>query len=343
MNRSDKTVVIIPILEPGDDFITRLQEIVDIGLKNIIVVDDGNTAEYMPVFDRAEKLGCTIVHLGVNCGKGRALKTAFNHVLVNTPDIDVVVTADGDGTYLPEDILKVSENAKPGTITLGCRDFNDQRIPAANRRANAFTSFVLKILGGIILSDTQTGLRSYTRDLLPYLITAPGERYEYDFNVIVDKRKIELNEVRVSATVRQSDKLTHFKPLVDSWILIRSFLTFILTSLSTTIIDLMIYSFLISILIDYLPLSYIAVSTFIARIISDSFNYFMDKNVVFKSHNAAHIDRYIILALAKTVLSAAMVTALVFLFRDGETWIKMFVDTIIFFLGYRFEKNWVYE
>ncbi len=94
---------------------------------------------------------------------------------------------------------------------------------------------------------------------------------------------------------------------------------------------------------ESMPLLYITVATFLARVISDTYNYFLDKTLVFQAGETSHFGRYVLLALLKTALSAALVSGAVFLLNGGELSIKLVVDTLIFFLGYRIEKSWVYE
>lgn len=342
MNEINNIAVVIPAVGPTKKIIEYIKELQEVGLKNIIIINDGSLEVYDVIFDELVKEDVVLLKHGVNCGKGRAFKTAFNYIMVNMPDIETIVTADADGTYLPEDVLKVAQNAKENYITLGCRDFKSSDIPPSNRKANVLTYYVLKLLSGIEMHDTQTGLRAYPRSMLSYLLLAPGERYDYDFNTIFDKKEILLNEVSVETTSRMSDKKTHFRAFKDSWIVISSFLIFIIISLSATILDLFIYNFLIAMLIDSMPYLYITVATFLARAVSDVYNFFLDKKLVFKAEETAHPGRYVMLAIGKTAASALLVSGAVFLLGDGELWIKLLVDTLIFFVGYRIEKSWVY-
>ncbi len=340
---TDGVMVVIPSLNPEHRFIDYIKELQNAGLNKMIVVDDGSDITYRDIYDELEKMDIIVFRHGVNCGKGRALKTAFNYILVKCPKVEIVVTADSDGTYLAADVLNTALQAKENTITLGARDYKNESIALANRKANTITYYLLKLLGGITMNDTQTGLRAYPRSLLGYLLTTPGERYDYEFNMIFDKKDIQLQEIAITPTPRMSVKRTHFRALKDSWNIVGAFLLFIFVSLSSTILDLAIYSVGISLLEESMPLTYIAVSTFIGRVFSDTYNYYLDKYLVFKADEISHVGRYMLLATGKTVASAILVSILVFLFRGGEMPIKLVIDMLIFFVGYRIEKHWVYE
>ena len=74
--------VIIPSYEPDDKLITLLEALKQTGISHVVVVDDGSGAQYETFFELAEEMdNCTVLHHAVNLGKGRALKTAFNHCL----------------------------------------------------------------------------------------------------------------------------------------------------------------------------------------------------------------------------------------------------------------------
>ena len=98
--------VIIPSYEPDEKLITLLRALQEAGVCHVVVVDDGSGEQYEPLFARAEAMeNCTVLHHAVNLGKGRALKTAFNHCLRVYGGAAGCVTADSDGQHTPADIL----------------------------------------------------------------------------------------------------------------------------------------------------------------------------------------------------------------------------------------------
>ncbi|WP_289466183.1 hypothetical protein, partial [Klebsiella pneumoniae] len=71
-----------------------------------------------------------------------------------------VVTVDGDNQHHPADTRACCEHMlKTGHTTLGCRDFNQEDVPARSSFGNKTTSMIFKIFVGMTISDTQTGLR----------------------------------------------------------------------------------------------------------------------------------------------------------------------------------------
>ncbi len=109
--------VIIPSYEPDEKLITLLTALQEAGIRHVIVVDDGSGTRYASFFERAAAFeNCEVLRHAVNLGKGRALKTAFNHCLLASGGITGgagsvccgipgCVTADSDGQHTPADIL----------------------------------------------------------------------------------------------------------------------------------------------------------------------------------------------------------------------------------------------
>ena len=123
--------VIIPSLEPDDRLTCLLRDMQKAGIRHILLVDDGSSESYRHYFDEAETKGCTVLRHAVNLGKGRALKTAFNHCLNVWPDAPGAITADSDGQHSVPDILRFMQAMceHPDSLLLGCRDFDDAGVP----------------------------------------------------------------------------------------------------------------------------------------------------------------------------------------------------------------------
>lgn len=63
-----------------------------------------------PIFSEVERVyDCELLRHPVNLGKGRALKTAFMHILNTYPDCAGVVTVDADGQHKARDVAACAE------------------------------------------------------------------------------------------------------------------------------------------------------------------------------------------------------------------------------------------
>ena len=90
--------IIIPSYEPDELLLDLCDRLTEADLTNVIVVDDGSGSSYQDIFEKIKaEYGFTVLIHKVNQGKGRALKTAFFHILEHQKEAIGCVTADSDG------------------------------------------------------------------------------------------------------------------------------------------------------------------------------------------------------------------------------------------------------
>lgn len=309
--------LIIPAYEPDDRMLTLVKELSVQYSDVIIVVNDGSATEYDHYFDFAESNGFVLLKHYRNMGKGRALKDAFNYCLNEYPNLLGCVTADSDGQHSISDILRCKESLlkKPNCLILGCRCFDGKNIPSKSVFGNKLTKVVCRLLTGLNISDTQTGLRGIPKAFMADSLSISGERFEFETRMLLEsKNRYPINEIEIQ-TIYESKEghRTHFDPIRDSiriyQIFGAMFIRFILSSLSSSIIDLLLFNVFMEVLRGRC-VWYLAVATIVARIISAAYNYFINYVIVFKSkekHSKTTV-RYFVLAVCQMLCSAGLVT-----------------------------------
>lgn len=351
-NSLDKIPIIIPSLHPNERLLELLENLRSMTSKmlSIILVDDGSGAAYSEIFQKAQTdFSCMVLTSKVNQGKGRALKNAFLYVLENLPDVMGVVTVDGDGQHAAEDVLacmvKLAEN--PGHLILGCRQFDSREIPLKSRFGNKLTKKVLCLTKGINVGDTQTGLRAIPTSYLKLLTAVPGERYEYEMNVLLacGENRIPIYEVPIKTIYLEGNRGSHFHPIFDSLKIYTIFIRYLISAVSSFLLDVAVFTLLVMFLKGSLPDHYIFIATVISRGCSSLFNYIANKTLVFKTRvKEGSAARYYVLAVSQMAASALLVTEIFSLFpRTSETMVKIFVDTILFFLSFYIQRKWVFK
>ena len=126
------------------------------------------------------------------------MKTAFSWCIKHRPEIDGVVTVDGDNQHLPRDVRRCAETmlADPEKIWLGVRDFSLEHVPWRSRFGNNLTRGIMRLACGVNVTDTQTGLRAIPDALVELFSGIEGERYEYEMTMRIEcaHRKIPISE-----------------------------------------------------------------------------------------------------------------------------------------------------
>ena len=246
----DKVLVVIPALEPSPRFLELLKSLREyLGKQensnisaNILVVDDGSSAEYRHIFRQAQEMyNCTVLRHAVNFGKGRALKTAFNYYLNECNDFAGLVTADSDGQHAAGDIIKcINELSGCSSLILGCRDFSKKNVPVKNKIGNKITRNVFAFFCGIKVTDTLTGLRAIPAELVNEMIVIPGERFEYEMNMLIEcsNKKIKIKEVLIETIYPENNHSSHFNKVLDSIRVYKTFIKYIISALSSFLLDI---------------------------------------------------------------------------------------------------------
>lgn len=346
--------VIIPAYEPDEKLLILLQQLKETGIAHMIVVNDGSGDAYRDLFEQIAKIdGCEVLTHMVNLGKGRALKTAFNYCLMQFPGLCGCVTADSDGQHTPHDILacmkKLSEH--PKALVLGCRNFDKSDVPARSSFGNKCTRKVFRYLVGLSVSDTQTGLRAIPAFYMEFLMNVKGERFEYETNMLIETKNLDIPiiEVPVETIYIEENKTSHFNPIKDSIRIYMIFGKFLFSSLSSSILDLLLFHFFCGALQTasglFQNMPYIIAATVLARIISAVYNFLLNYKVVFKSSAdiMATAVKYCLLAVCQMLCSAFLVNALYALTGGYEVLVKMPVDVLLFFLSFVIQREFVYR
>lgn len=352
MKTQSTVAIVIPSLEPDIKLLQLLETIrkQEDEENLIVVVNDGSDQYYDAIFDEAEdNFGIELISYDENRGKGHALKTAFKHIINKHPYIERVATIDSDGQHTYKDTIKCIEESykHPDSIIFGSRNFEADSIdiPKKSRFGNVMTSKVLDSLTGYQLNDTQTGLRIFPVNLLGEMLDVKGERFEYEMNMIIYSREndIEIIEVPISTIYINDNKSTHFNPIKDSLAIYQVFIKYILSSITGFLVDISIFALIMYIMpSDYLV--NITLATVIARIISSTTNYLLNKNFVFKQGTRRSAVQYFSLVVVQMLSSSVLVSMFSSVFSlISTTLIKVFVDLGLFLASYFIQKTFIFK
>lgn len=342
-------VIVIPAYQPNEKIMSEFMVEVKENFEHIVIVNDGSGDEYDNFFKRLKDDGYDVLTHSVNLGKGRALKTAINHVLNAYPDAIGMVTADCDGQHIVKDIQNVVAKLKenPNRLVIGSRNFDEEHVPLRSSFGNKMTRGVFAAFVGIKITDTQSGLRAFGTDIMKTFLRVAGERYEYETNMLIEckEKDIKIEEVVISTVYIDNNATSHFNPIKDSINIYKLFLKFIIAAFSSFIIDIGLFSLLVCTLpeMDCGIVTKIVVSTVIARIISSLYNFFVNSKMVFKKANHSSIVKYYILVIVQMFVSAFAVSALYDNLGGSATFIKLLVDTVIFIVNFYLQREWVFK
>ncbi|MFC7062972.1 glycosyltransferase [Halobacillus seohaensis] len=341
--------LIIPAYNPDNKLIELVNELSSINFNSIIVVDDGSSTSNHIFNELKDKQNCIILHHEKNKGKGRALKTAFSYVQKHQTNITGMLTADADGQHSIPDIKKVAESLlkHPNNLILGVRDFKKENIPLRSRFGNNLTKLIFRITSGLNIRDTQTGLRGIPLSFSKHLLNVDGERYEFETRMILASKDIncEISEVEIDTIYIDDNSSSHFNPILDSLKIYYIFIRFLLSSVASFILDVGLFTLFSAFLKTILPGSFIIISTILARVFSSLFNYFVNRNIVFKSTTYTKVTLIKYYTLAVFILGASSISVhYTYQFiGDHEVIIKVLIDSILFLMSFYIQRTWIFN
>ena len=343
-----RTAVIIPALDPDGTLERIVAELRAKGFA-VVVVDDGSTKTDPMLWKRLAEGACQgtrIVRHERNVGKGAALKTGMRCVMGEMPGASCVVTMDADGQHLVSDLdrLVATSLAHPRALVLGTRSFAGE-VPVASGLGARASRAALRLASGARVSDTQTGLRAFGRKLLPVFAQVEGDRYEYETNVLMfcAGNGIDMLEEPIATVYHdRTNSCSHFRKVGDSIRIAGALAKYSLSSLVCFGVDYALYALLLAML----PAAArsIAAAAIVARVVSATLNYSINRSLVFRSRkaNSRALPEYALLATVVLLADCALTITLVSVTPLGPLPARIVSEAVLFLASFTVQRTMIF-
>ena len=194
--------IVIPVFNEAQVVGKVIDEIHQSGYRNLIVVDDGSIDDTYDIANSYQSVIC--LRQRVNRGKGAATKTGIMAAI--QLGARIIVTMDGDGQHAPEDLSRLVEPIRERNydVVLGSRMMNTKGMPFMKVIANRIGNIITWLFYGILVTDSQSGLRAYSQ-YAAKTIDTKADKYEYDSKVIREINNNRLSFKEVPITVRYTE------------------------------------------------------------------------------------------------------------------------------------------
>jgi len=165
----------------------------------------------------AKSAGAIIIKHEKNLGKGEALKSIFNHV--KKSNADLIVTIDGDGQFLPEEIPKLLSSiiTKKSDIVIGNRFDDKTEIPSYRKFGNKVLDKMTNMASDLPFRDTQSGFRAYSKKAID-AIDFQSSGFAADAEILIDasKKGLKISEEKVTVIYNTGGKTSTKNPISHS-------------------------------------------------------------------------------------------------------------------------------
>lgn len=334
-----KRIALIPAYKPDEKMIQTAKELYFEGFE-VIIVNDGSTKDYDNVFESATEYAHVICH-NENRGKGEALKTGLKYIREHFAVPYIVVNADADGQHRTQDIKRIANTAENNRskLILGSRKM-EGKVPLRSRLGNNLTRLVYRFATQAAVYDTQTGLRAYSDKLTDKLLGIEGSRNEYEMNMLMELARdgYEIFEVWIDTVYIDNNSASHFNPVKDSAKIYFEILKFCGSSILSFGVDYGLFC-LLSALTGSLVLSNV-----LARLVSGTVNFTLNKKVVFQSNaNAAFAAlKYIALAVFILICNTLVLKGLIG-FGIAAYTAKIITEIVLFIFNYLIQHSFIFK
>lgn len=352
-----KIGIVIPALNPDNQLSELISNIttasnLKTSIQKIIIVDDGSDTNHQVIFNQLEQNypELIILHHPTNYGKGAALKTAFTYVQKNLPDLTGIATMDSDGQHTVAALSSCLDKfaLNPHSLVIGVRHFTND-IPFRSQFGNLLTSGLVRLLTRQKISDTQTGLRIIPTTYSTELINFPGDRFEFEFDMLLQAKKydVKIIEQPIPTIYLDGNASSHFRVIRDSIAIYSRFLKFAASGLVSFFVDISLFYIVLFFIGNHI-LNSILIATVVSRVLSSLVNYAINHRVVFNNAGHQTMIKYGCLFVVQMLVSGFCTDLLTTLLpaTNGEfipTLAKMIVDFILFMISYQIQRDFIFK
>jgi len=216
------------------------------------------------------------------------------------------------------------------------------KVPLRSKIGNSATVGFFALATGARVADTQTGLRGFTPQILDWLLQIPGDKYEYEFSMLLraTRADVELVQVPIVKVYEPGNPTSHFRPLQDSALIYAPLLAFLASS------------FLTGFLVDAIALFVLVgmgapllAAVIGARVISALTNFTVNRMLMHdggaRPSASSSLVRYAVLAVGILAANAALMETLTGL---GVSLLvaKILTELILIPVSFAVQRRWVF-
>jgi glycosyltransferase involved in cell wall biosynthesis len=206
-----KACVIIPTYNEAKEIGNVIRRLRQQNL-DVVVIDDGSKDNTCLI---AKENGASVIRNEINEGKGASLIKGFNYAIEN--NFDAVITMDGDGQHIPEEVsnfINAAGHSLAGLL-IGDRMALSKGMPVLRWLTNKVMSWLISKAAGQPIPDTQCGFRLIKTEALKK-IQLKTKKYETESEIIfkISRAGYQIKSIPIK-TVYQNGR-SHINPFIDT-------------------------------------------------------------------------------------------------------------------------------
>ncbi len=233
-----KTSLIIPVYNEEKAITSVVEEYLPY-VDEIIIVDDGSTdsTQIISLKLEMEYRKVKVFSHKYNSGKVAAIRSG---IFISTGDI--IILTDGDCTYPAKYVPQLIEAINNGSdLVIGTR--NNKNMSPFNLIGNKIFSSIASYVSCINVSDAQSGMRAFKKDLFPKLDVS-AVSLEWETKMTVKAAKLGYRIIEIPIEYRKRVGKSKLNPIKDGFKMFKALINISFNEIPTTMKIFMIIGFL---------------------------------------------------------------------------------------------------
>ena len=206
-----RVCILIPAHNEAQAIGALVEKLKELSL-DVVVVDDGSMDDTGSI---ARGKGAHVITIRERGGKGNAIQKGFAYVV--DAGYDALIMMDGDGQHAVEDVPKfinkfILSNA---SIINGDRMQDRRDMPLLRRATNIFMSWLISVVCGQSIADTQCGFRLISCSVLRSIkLTSTNFEIESEILIKASRQKFKIDSVAIQTIYQDEQSKIH--PVKDT-------------------------------------------------------------------------------------------------------------------------------
>ncbi len=282
------------------------------------------------------------VHLYSNApDKLSAVKTGLYYIQSRYTSPFVVVIVDTDGYHTPDSVKLIADEASlhPDTLILSRQSQKEKKF--WDRFFCSIKHLLYRRYTGIDVYGETNCLKAFSDKLLPYFTDIRDNHYDHDINLLIKCREHDIPVMEIKTKYTKPIGNTHWVDVIHSaYIRHQNIVKFASSSFTAFLIDYTVYSLILLIGTERINFASITFANIVARVISSSVNFTINRKFVFKSNQSLQksVAQFFTLAGVILACNSVVLNFLANVLDINHYLAKIFTEMFFFAFNYTIQN-----
>lgn len=196
---NNKLLILIPAYNESENIVRVVDNLINkYPQYDYVIINDGSNDNTLKV---CQEHNYNVINQPINLGLAGTFQTGARYALKN--NYDAILQFDADGQHRPEYIEPMLNKLSEGyDIIIGSRFVEEKKPLSARMAGSRLITFLIKLLYRVEIKDPTSGMRIYSKRLIPIIATNPNITPEPDTVAYMINNGAKVTEVQAKMDER---------------------------------------------------------------------------------------------------------------------------------------------